>query len=125
MALRGVPISDSRTNLDHIVSTLKSAGTKVIIAGITLPPDYGPDYIQQFTETYTLLAAKYKVPLLPFLLQNVYGVDGMMQRDHTHATAAGNKIVAGNVLPMGHASAQKIVTVSDVDRTDMPASPQS
>ena len=98
--LRGLPISDSRANLDRIVSTLKSSGAKIILAGISLPPDYGPDYIKQFTDTYTLLAAKYHVPLLPFLLQNVYGVPGMMQRDRTHATAAGNKIVAGNLLPL-------------------------
>jgi acyl-CoA thioesterase-1 len=98
--LRGLRIEDSRTNLDKIVSTLKASGTKVILAGITLPPDYGPDYIKQFNDTYTLLAKKYKVPLLPFLLKGVFGVDGMMQRDNTHATAEGNKIVANNVLPL-------------------------
>ena len=97
--LRGLPISDSRANLDHIVQTLKASGAKVILAGITLPPDYGPDYIKQFTDTYTIISNKYHVPLLPFLLQNVFGVEGMMQRDRTHATAAGNKIVATNVLP--------------------------
>jgi acyl-CoA thioesterase-1 len=98
--LRGLRIEDSRANLDRIVSTLQSSGTRVVLAGITLPPDYGPDYIQQFNDTYGLLAKKYHVPLLPFLLQNVYGVEGMMQRDRTHATAAGNKIVAKNVLPL-------------------------
>jgi acyl-CoA thioesterase-1 len=97
--LRGLRIQDSRTNLDKIVSTLKSSGTRVVLAGISLPPDYGPDYIQQFNATYALLAKKYNVPLLPFLLKDVFGVDGMMQRDRTHATAQGNKIVANNVLP--------------------------
>ncbi|MGD0444518.1 MAG: arylesterase [Edaphobacter sp.] len=98
--LRGLRIEDSRANLDKIVKTLKASGTKVVLAGITLPPDYGPDYIQQFNETYTLLAKKYNVPLLPFILKGVFGVDGMMQRDNTHATAAGNKVVANNVLPL-------------------------
>lgn len=98
--LRGLRIEDSRNNLDHIVAALKASGTKVVLAGITLPPDYGPDYIRQFNETYSLLAAKYHVPLLPFLLQGVFGVDGMMQRDRTHATSAGNKIVANNILPL-------------------------
>jgi acyl-CoA thioesterase-1 len=98
--LRGLPIADSRANLDKIVATLKASGAKVALAGITLPPDYGPDYIKQFDATYTLLAKKYHVPMLPFLLQGVYGVPGMMQADQTHATAAGNKIVAGNVLPL-------------------------
>jgi len=98
--LRGLPIADSRANLDKIVSTLKASGTKVILAGITLPPDYGPDYIQQFNETYSLLAKKYNVPMLPFLLKGVFGVDGMMQPDKTHATAQGNQIVAKNILPL-------------------------
>jgi acyl-CoA thioesterase-1 len=98
--LRGLRIEDSRANLDKIVSALKASGTKVVLAGITLPPDYGPDYIKQFNETYALLAKKYNVPLLPFLLKGVFGVDGMMQRDNTHATAEGNKVVANNVLPL-------------------------
>jgi len=79
------------------VRTLKGAGVKVALAGITLPPDYGPDYIKQFDDTYTVLAKKYRVPMLPFLLRDVYGVPGMMQRDQTHATAKGNVVVAQNV----------------------------
>jgi acyl-CoA thioesterase-1 len=98
--LRGLPIADSRANLDKIVATIKASGAKVALAGITLPPDYGPDYIKQFDATYTLLAKKYHVPMLPFLLQGVYGVPGMMQADQTHATAAGNKIVATNIVPL-------------------------
>jgi acyl-CoA thioesterase I len=98
--LRGFRIEDSRTNLDKILSILEASGTKVVLAGITLPPDYGPDYIKQFNETYTLLAKKYNIPLLPFLLKGVFGVDGMMQADNTHATAEGNKIVANNVFSL-------------------------
>lgn len=98
--LRGLPITDSRANLDRIVATLKGSGTEVALAGITLPPDYGPDYIHQFTETYTLIARKYHVPLLPFILQGVFGIDGMMQPDRIHATARGNQIVAANVFAL-------------------------
>ncbi|HEX4578015.1 MAG TPA: arylesterase [Edaphobacter sp.] len=98
--LRGFRIEDSRANLDQIVGTLKASGARIVMAGITLPPNYGPDYIKQFNETYVLLAKKYNVPLLPFLLKGVFGVDGMMQADNTHATAEGNKVVANNVLPL-------------------------
>jgi acyl-CoA thioesterase-1 len=98
--LRGLPIEDTRANLDEIVGTLQHAGIKVALAGITLPPDYGEDYIRKFNETYTTIAKKYRVPLLPFLLKNVYGVPGMMQRDNIHATAKGNQVVARNVLPL-------------------------
>ncbi len=98
--LRGLRIEDSRNNLDQILARLRASGTKIALAGISLPPDYGPDYIQQFKSTYTLLAHKYSVPLLPFLLEGAYGVDGMMQPDRTHATATGNQVVAHNVLQL-------------------------
>ena len=98
--LRGLRIEDSRASLDQIVSALKAANIRIALAGITLPPDYGPDYIKQFNTTYTLLAQKYHVPLLPFLLKNVYGVPGLMQPDNTHATAKGNQVVAENVVTL-------------------------
>jgi acyl-CoA thioesterase-1 len=96
--LRGLRIEDTRANLDEIVGALKRGGIKVALAGITLPPDYGQDYIQKFNQTYQLLAEKYNVPMLPFLLKDVYGVPGMMQADRTHATAKGNMIVARSVV---------------------------
>jgi acyl-CoA thioesterase-1 len=98
--LRGLPIDSTRKNLDHIISTLERAGTKVVLGGITLPPNYGADYIRQFNETYALLATQYHVPLLPFLLQGVYGTAGSMQADGLHATAQGNQQVARNLLPL-------------------------
>jgi acyl-CoA thioesterase-1 len=98
--LRGLPIASTRQNLDSIVSTLLHSGTKVVLGGITLPPNYGPDYIRQFNQSYALLAAKYHLPLLPFLLQDVYGVDGSMQNDGIHATDQGNAQVAKNLLPL-------------------------
>lgn len=98
--LRGLPIASTRKNLDDIVSTLQQAGIKVVLGGITLPPNYGADYVHQFNETYALLAKQYHVPLLPFLLQNVYGASGSMQADGIHATAQGNRQVARNLLPL-------------------------
>lgn len=98
--LRGLPIDSTRKNLDQIVSTLQHAGIKVVLGGITLPPNYGADYIRQFNESYALLARQYHVPLLPFLLQNVYGTAGSMQADGIHATAQGNQQVARNLLPL-------------------------
>ncbi len=105
--LRGLPVDEMRSNLDTIVRRLKASGTKVMLAGITLPPDYGPDYVNQFTASYALVAKKYQVPLFPFLLKGVFGVDGMMQADRTHATAMGNEIVARNVLPMAMSLLQR------------------
>jgi acyl-CoA thioesterase I len=98
--LRGLPIAATRANLDRIVGTLLHSGTKVVLGGITLPRNYGPDYIRQFDQTYVLLAAKYHVPLLPFLLEDVYGVAGSMQADGIHATDQGNAQVAKNLFPL-------------------------
>ncbi|HEY0794924.1 MAG TPA: arylesterase [Acidisarcina sp.] len=98
--LRGLPIADTRSNLDQIVSALTRAHVKVVLGGITLPPNYGADYISQFNATYTLLAHKYRAPLLPFLLLRVYEVPGSMQEDGIHATAQGNHQVALNLLPL-------------------------
>jgi acyl-CoA thioesterase-1 len=96
--LRGLRIADTRANLDKIVSTLIASRTQVVLAGITLPPDYGQDYIRQFDQTYELLAKKYHVPMLPFLLKGVFGAAGMMQPDQVHATGPGNKVVAENIF---------------------------
>jgi acyl-CoA thioesterase I len=96
--LRGLPITATRANLDQIISTLKSAGVKVVLAGITLPPDYGQDYIHDINETYTFAAKKFRVPLLPFLLVHVYSVSGAMQQDGIHATAKGNALAAEDVF---------------------------
>ena len=98
--LRGLPIDSTRKNLDQMVSTLQRAGIKVVLGGITLPPNYGADYIRQFNQSYALLARQYHVPLLPFLLQDVYGTAGSMQPDGIHATAQGNQQVARNLLPL-------------------------
>ncbi len=98
--LRGLPITTTRQNLDTIVAGIAAAHVKLFLAGITLPPNYGPDYIQQFNQTYTLLARKYHAPLLPFLFQGVYGLPGMIQDDGIHATAKGNAAVARNLAPL-------------------------
>ncbi len=98
--LRGLPIADTRRNLDTIVATLVHSGSKVILAGITLPPNYGSDYIKPFDETYRLIAAKYRVPLLPMLYANIYTVPGAIQQDGIHPTAKGSQLLADNFLPL-------------------------
>jgi acyl-CoA thioesterase-1 len=98
--LRGLKVETTKANLATMITGLKRSGAKVVLAGITLPPDYGPDYVNAFTANYASLAKTYHVPLLPFLLENVYGVPGMMQADRTHATDQGNAIVAKNVLAL-------------------------
>lgn len=96
--LRGLPIETTRANLEQIVSTLTKSGIKVVLAGMTLPPNYGPDYIHSFEKIYQDLAAHYKLTRIPFLLEGVATQRGLMQRDGLHPTGEGNAIVAKTVL---------------------------
>ena len=96
--LRGLPLASTRANLEQMIVELRKSGARVVLAGITLPPNYGPDYIREFEKIYMDLAAKYKLPFIPFLLEGVVGVPGMMQPDGIHATVKGNEVVARLVL---------------------------
>lgn len=95
--LRGIPLSSTSANMESLIQTLRASGAKVVLAGMTLPPNYGPDYIHEFEKIYVLLAAKYKLPLIPFLLEGVATVPSLMQQDGIHPTAAGQAIVAKTV----------------------------
>ena len=79
---------------------MQDARAKVILGGITLPPNYGSEYISRFNAIYKKQAAAYHVPLLPFMLKGVYGVPDSMQSDGIHPTAKGCQQVARNFLPL-------------------------
>jgi acyl-CoA thioesterase-1 len=96
--LRGLPIATTSANLDRIIQTLREAGSAVLLAGMTLPPNYGPDYIGPFQRVYKDLADKYKLARIPFLLDDVAIHPNLMQRDGIHPTAEGNEIVARTVI---------------------------
>jgi acyl-CoA thioesterase-1 len=97
--LRGLPLKVTRKNLDTMIVAFQQAGARVVLAGMTLPPNYGPDYIQSFETIYKDLAAKYKLKLIPFLLSDIVTPDlRYLQRDGIHPTAEGAEIVSGTVL---------------------------
>lgn len=96
--LRGLPISVTRDNLDKMIAAFKEAGAIVVLAGMTLPRNYGPDYIHEFEQIYPELEKKHKVKRIRFLLEKVALQKGMMQQDQIHPTAAGNQIVAKTVF---------------------------
>jgi acyl-CoA thioesterase-1 len=95
--LRGQPVANSAANLGRMIEAFQKAGARVVLAGITLPPNYGPDYIRRFDAMYPALAAKYKTPLIPFLLAGVGGNASLMQRDGLHPNAEGTRVVAETV----------------------------
>jgi acyl-CoA thioesterase-1 len=95
--LRGLPAEELQQNLAQIIERAQARGITVILAGMEAPPNYGRDYIVSFHKVYPALAAKYRVALVPFLLQGVAGDETLNQRDGIHPTVAGARIVADNV----------------------------
>ncbi len=102
--LRGIPVDATKQNMEEMITRLKAAKIPVVLLGITLPPNYGPDYVKPFTAMYLDLSKKYKVRLLPFLLVDVYQHPDMMQPDGIHPNGKGNKVVAQDVFGFIRAS---------------------
>jgi acyl-CoA thioesterase-1 len=96
--LRGLPVESTRQNLETMIQRLQASGTNVLLLGITLPPNYGPEYIKPFTAMYTDLARQYHLPVMPFLLAHVYQDKSLMQPDGIHPSNAGNEVVARDVF---------------------------
>jgi acyl-CoA thioesterase-1 len=99
--LRGLPIETTRANLEQIVLALRNAHIKVLLAGMTLPPNYGRAYISSFEQIYVDLGGQYKLARIPFLLQDIVADPNfrtLIQRDGIHPTGPGNAIVAETVM---------------------------
>lgn len=97
--LRGIPVTETRANLQAIIDTVKAKNpnTKIILAGMQIPPNMGQDYTRDFKNVFPELAAKNNLPLIPFLLENVAGIPELNQPDGIHPTAEGHKIMAETV----------------------------
>ena len=95
--LRGLPATELKKNLATIIERAQAKQITVILAGMEAPPNFGRDYITAFRDIYPALAEQYKLPLIPFLLQNVAGIERLNQRDGIHPTAEGARIVADTV----------------------------
>ncbi len=92
--LRGLPLERTRTNLEAILDRLEASGAVTVLAGMTLPRNYGPEYIAGFERIYRDLAQRRRLPFIAFLLEGVAGRPGLMQGDGIHPTAEGNRRVA-------------------------------
>ena len=95
--LRGQPIETLRANLAKMIELSQQRGARVLLAGIRIPPNYGPAYTQSLAAVYTDLAKEYGVALVDFLLEGVALHPDLMQHDGIHPNAAGQKIVLENV----------------------------
>ncbi|MCX6633077.1 MAG: arylesterase [Candidatus Solibacter sp.] len=96
--LRGIPLAITQANLAQMIEAFQGAGARVVLAGMSLPPNYGAAFIGRFEAVYKDLAVKYKLTLIPFLLEGVGGHDEFMQRDGIHPNAAGARKVEALVM---------------------------
>jgi len=95
--LRGFPLNVTRDNLAGMIRKAQKTRARVVLIGIRLPPNYGPQYTKAFSNIYANLANQYQVPLVPFLLSKVYDQPGMMQEDGIHPTAKAQPQLLDNV----------------------------
>jgi acyl-CoA thioesterase-1 len=98
--LRGLPPAQTRQNLDTVLTALDSAHIKILLAGITLPPNYGQDYIEQFERTFRDLAAKHHAAFVPMIYKDLINVPGTIQPDGIHPTIKGSEIIAQTLMPV-------------------------
>jgi acyl-CoA thioesterase I len=98
-ALRGIPLALSTSNLGSIIESSQSAGAKVLLIGMRIPPNYGPDYSEKFFQTFASLAKQYHTAYVPFLLDGLTDDPSLFQADQIHPTAAGQPRMLDNVWP--------------------------
>jgi acyl-CoA thioesterase I len=86
--LRGLPVADIRRNFEAIIRTSQQAGAGILLVGMKIPPNYGPAYTRDFQALYSDLARQYRLPSVPFLLEDVAPDENLFQEDGIHPTAA-------------------------------------
>lgn len=97
--LRGLSVEKMEQNLSAAIVLAKKNGIRVILAGMKIPPNYGPEYARAFEQAFFRLAQTHKIPFIPFLLNDVAGKTSLNQADGIHPTPEGHKIIAATVLP--------------------------
>lgn len=95
--LRGTPVKVVEANLDKMIALSQKGGAKVLLVGILMPPNYGPQYTDAFKEVYARLAQRYQLSLVPFLLDGVAQHRELMQADGMHPLASAEPKVLDNV----------------------------
>jgi len=98
--LRALPIAAMRGNLAQMVHLTRTAGADVVLLGMRIPPNYGPQYTEQFQAVYTDLAKEFGVPVVPFLLEGIALNPALMQADQIHPDELGQPILLANVWPV-------------------------
>lgn len=95
--LRGLPLKATEDNLRAMIMAAQKAKARVLLVGMQIPPNYGPDYTKRFAQLYADLAKQYKTALVPFLFANMSDKPELFQSDRIHPTAAAQPILMENV----------------------------
>lgn len=95
--LRGVPVEETKNNLEKIILAAKSKDIPTLLAGMKMPPNYGIEYTREFSKQFEDLANQENVPLIPFLLEGVGGNPAMNLPDRIHPNPAGHQKIAQTV----------------------------
>jgi acyl-CoA thioesterase-1 len=85
--LRGLPVAHMRENLATIIRAAQKAGSKVLLVGMKMPPNYGPAYTREYENAFHELARSHKLPLVPFILEGIADKPSLFQADQLHPTA--------------------------------------
>ncbi len=97
--LRGLPLAQTRANLAKMITAAQTANAKVLLIGMRLPPNYGPDYTRGFERAFRELSQQHRTAFLPFLLEPVAMDDRAFQADRLHPTAAAQPKLRDHVWP--------------------------
>jgi len=95
--LRGLPLAQMRDNLAVILRAAQKSGSRVLLAGMKMPPNYGPQYTRDFEQAYVALARQFKCALVPFLLDGVAGKRELFLEDNLHPNAQAQPVILENV----------------------------
>ena len=95
--LRGLPVAEMKKNLSAMIVQAQKAGARVLLVGMKLPPNYGPDYTSEFDAAFAELAKRHRTALLPFLLEGIAEKPELFQADRLHPTAEAQPQIAERV----------------------------
>jgi acyl-CoA thioesterase-1 len=95
--LRGLPVKQMRDNLAAIVAAAQKSGSRVLLVGMKMPPNYGPQYTREFEQVYADLARRYKTAFTPFLLEGVAGRRELFLDDNMHPVARAQPMLLENI----------------------------
>lgn len=98
--LRGTPVPVIHRNLTTMIRAARKAGAKVVLAGMQMPPNYGPAYTRDFAQVYRDVAREEKVALIGFFLDGIVFAPGLMQADGIHPNEQGQPLLLANAWPL-------------------------